>query len=64
MVTTAIHVLSDFESEEIKEKIYEKIRSDEVLEQMNSLLDGFKITYAKISDANLINNILINIIKI
>ena len=61
MVTTAIHVLSDFESEEIKEKIYEKIRSDEVLEQMNSLLDGFKITYAKISDANLINNILINI---
>mgnify|MGYP002711491044 FL=1 len=40
MVTTAIHVLSDFESEEIKEKIYEKIRSDEVLEQMNSLLDG------------------------
>lgn len=61
MVTTAIHVLSDFESEEIKEKIYEKIRSDDVLEQMNSLLDGFKITYAKISDANLINNILINI---
>lgn len=61
MVTKAIHVLSGFNNEEIKNKVFNKISSDEVLNQMNSLLDGFKITYAKISDKNLINNIQINI---
>lgn len=63
MVTTAIHVLSNFENDEIKQKVYEKLKSEKVLEQMNSLLDGFKITYAKISDKNLINNIQIQIDK-
>ena len=61
MLTTAIHVLSSFESEEIRDKIFEKLRENSTIEQMNALLDGFKITYAKISEQNLINNILIKI---
>lgn len=63
MVTTAIHVLSGFESEDVKNKIYKSLKTDDVIKQMNSLLDGFKITYAKISEENLINNIFINISK-
>ena len=61
MVTPAIHVLSDFENDKIKEKVFEALRTASVLEQMNSMLDGFKITYAKISEENLINNVLIDI---
>ena len=61
MVTPAIHVLSDFENDKIKEKVFESLRTASVLDQMNSMLDGFKITYAKISEENLINNVLIDI---
>ena len=41
--------------------IVELTGSQSKLNAFIELLDGFKITYAKISDANLINNILINI---
>lgn len=61
MVTTAIHVLSGFENDDIKRKVLNALKSDDVISQMNALLDGFKITYAKISDINLYNNVLINI---
>jgi type I restriction enzyme M protein len=61
MVSPAIHILSSFESEEIRDKIFGKLRTDNTIEQMNALLDGFKITYAKISEQNLINNILVEI---
>ena len=58
MVSTAIHVL------QIKDgfntvDILERLRKDSTLEQMNSLLDGFKITYAKINESNLKNYIKI-----
>lgn len=36
-----------------------KLRTPNVLEQMGALLDGFKITYAKISVDNLYNNVMI-----
>lgn len=59
MLSPAIHVLSNFESDEIRDHVYKQLRSDVVLKQMNTMLDGFKITYAKISDENLINNVII-----
>lgn len=59
MLSSAIHVLSNFESDEIRDHVYKQLRSDVVLKQMNTMLDGFKITYAKISDENLINNVII-----
>lgn len=58
MLTTAIHVLS-FNDDKIRDKVFEKLRTDDIINQMNALLDGFKATYAKISDQNLYNNILI-----
>ncbi len=59
MVSPAIHVLSEFDSEKTRDFVYDRLRDDSVLKQMNSLLDGFKITYAKISDGNLMNNVKI-----
>lgn len=56
MVSTAIHVLSVKSGYKV-EDILARLREDRVLEQMNSLLDGFKSTYAKISESNLSNYI-------
>ena len=61
MLSTAIYVLSSFESEEIRDKVFIALKEDNTIKQMNALLDGFKITYAKISERNLYNNILIEI---
>ncbi len=58
MLTTAIHVLS-FDDDKRRDYVFEKLRQDDVIKQMNALLDGFKATYAKISEQNLYNNILI-----
>ena len=61
IVTTAIHVLQV--REEYKNKLtylYNELKKDYVLEQMNALLDGFKISYAKIKEHNLLNNIYIH----
>lgn len=60
MLTTAIHVLSGFKNDTIRDHVLKELKSSEVLTQMNTLLDGFKITYAKISEENLSNNVLIN----
>lgn len=61
MLTSAIYVLSDFESDNMRDRVFNALREDQALEQMNALLDGFKITYAKISDKNLYNNVFIRI---
>ena len=58
MLTSAIHVLS-FDDDKRRDYVFEKLRQDDVIKQMNALLDGFKATYAKISEQNLYNNILI-----
>ena len=57
MLTTAIHVLSDFKDEKTRNLILEFLRTNECIAQMNTLLDGFKVTYAKISEQNLYNNV-------
>lgn len=59
MLSSAIHVLSGFESDKIRDYVFKQLRTPEVLEQMNTLLDGFKVTYAKISDENLSNNVFL-----
>lgn len=61
MLSSAIHVLSSFKSNQERNNIFNALTSNTVLEQMNALLDGFKITYAKISEENLYNNIFLNI---
>jgi len=61
MLSSAIYVLSSFESTEIRDKVFCTLKEDGTIMQMNALLDGFKITYAKISEQNLHNNILIEI---
>ena len=58
MLSPAIHVLS-FNNEKVRDEVYKKLRTEKALNQMNALLDGFKATYAKISEENLFNNILI-----
>ncbi len=58
MLTSAIHVLT-FKDEKNRDYVYNRLRSEDVLSQMNALLDGFKATYAKISEKNLIDNIII-----
>lgn len=57
MLSSAIHVLSGFENEEKRNYIYGYLRTDECIAQMNTLLDGFKVTYGKISEQNLYNNV-------
>lgn len=59
MLSSAIHVLSEFESDSVRDYVYKQLRTDNVLSQMNTMLDGFKVTYAKISEENLYNNVLI-----
>ena len=59
MCSTAIYVLHDFENSRIKKEVLSRLKSDEVLEQMNSMCDGFKSTYSKISEYNLYNNVRI-----
>jgi type I restriction enzyme M protein len=59
MLSPAIYVLSKFENEKIRDKVFEVLQKDETINQMNALLDGFKITYAKISEQNLYNNIFL-----
>ena len=59
MVSPAIHVLSNFKNNEERDHVYKQLRTDDVLKQMNTMLDGFKVTYAKISEENLYNNVLI-----
>lgn len=61
MCSTAIHVLSGFENKEIRDDILHALKGKDSIEQMNSLLDGFKVTYAKISEENLYNNVKLNI---
>ena len=59
MLSTAIYVLSEFANDTIRNDVLNRLKLPETLKQMNSMLDGFKITYAKISDENLYNNVLI-----
>ena len=59
MLSPAIHVLSSFKSNKIRDNVYKKLTSPNVINQMCALVDGFKITYAKISEENLYNNIFI-----
>lgn len=61
MCSTAIHVLSGFKDDNERDKVLIALKKKETIEQMNSLLDGFKITYAKINDENLYNNVKIDI---
>jgi type I restriction enzyme M protein len=61
MLTNAIYVLSDFESDEIRDKVYNALKTDIAIKQMNTLLDGFKVTYAKIKESNLMNNVFITV---
>lgn len=57
MCSTAIYVLSNFENDEIKNKVLKELREKYALEQMNSMCEGFKITYSKISETNLYKNV-------
>lgn len=59
MLSSAIYVLSSFENDTERNNVFYRLRSANVLDQMCALVDGFKITYAKISENNLYNNILI-----
>lgn len=59
MLTSAIHVLSSFKNDEERDFVLNRLQSPEVIDQMCALVDGFKITYAKISERNLYNNVLI-----
>lgn len=59
MVSNAIHVLSEFNSDEERDRLYELLKTEPILKQMNAMLDGFKVTYGKISENNLYNNILL-----
>ena len=61
MLSPAIHVLSSFVNSEMRDKVFGALVKDDSLAQMNTLLDGFKISYAKISDQNLYNNIYITV---
>lgn len=42
-----------------KTKTFNALKTEQTIKQMNTLLDGFKITYAKISENNLYNNVVI-----
>lgn len=58
-LSSAIYVLSGFESDKVRDYVFARLREEDVLKQMNTLLDGFKVTYAKIDPENLYNNVLI-----
>lgn len=59
MLSSAIYVLSSFKDDTERDYVLRRLQSPAVIEQMCALVDGFKITYAKISENNLYNNILI-----
>lgn len=59
MLSSAIHVLSGFENDQTRDFVYNQLIKDSTLKQMNTLLDGFKVTYAKICEENLYNNVFI-----
>ena len=59
MLSPAIYVLSSFENDQVRDDVMRKLRSPQVINQMCALVDGFKITYAKISEHNLYNNVYI-----
>lgn len=59
MLSSAIYVLSSFKNDTERDYVLRKLQSPKVIEQMCALVDGFKITYAKISEHNIYNNILI-----
>lgn len=63
MCSTAIHVLSGFRNDHERDEVLKALKKKETIEQMNSLLDGFKVTYAKINDENLYNNVKMSIQK-
>lgn len=60
-LSAAIYVLSDFKDDETKQKVFKELRKSNALQQMNSMCEGFKITYAKISAENLYKNVKITI---
>lgn len=59
-VSPAIFVLK-IKDEFIRKQLYEYIRKNKnnIISNMQVFLDGFKITYAKISEYNLLNNIFV-----
>ncbi len=59
VLSSAIFVLSDFASDEARDAVYHKLVTPNVIKQMNTMLDGFKVTYAKISEQNLYKNVMI-----
>ena len=59
MLSSAIYVLSSFKNNKERDDVLHKLQSADVINQMCALVDGFKITYAKISEHNLYNNIFI-----
>ena len=59
MLSSAIYVLSSFKDDTERDKILHKLQSQKTIDQMCALVDGFKITYAKISEHNLYHNVLI-----
>lgn len=59
MLSSAIYVLSSFKNETERDEVLHKLQSSQVIDQMCALVDGFKITYAKISEHNLYNNVFI-----
>ena len=63
MLSNAIHVLSSFSSIGLRDKVLTALKKSETISQMNALLDGFKVTYGKISETNLYHNVNINFPK-
>lgn len=59
MLSSAIYVLSSFKDNMERDNILRKLQSANTINQMCALVDGFKITYAKISEHNLYYNIFI-----
>lgn len=58
-ITDAVHILR-FKNKKKRDFIFEYLMENRnnVFSDMQALLDGFKITYAKISEYNLMNNII------
>ena len=59
MLSTAIHVLSGFENDSIRKHVYNQLKTVNVLQQINTMLYGFKTTNAKLSDENLLIHVFI-----
>jgi hypothetical protein len=62
-LSTAIFVVH-FDDEKIRDKVFKYFQeNDDVYNDMSAFLDGFKITYAKINEFNLGNNIYLDTSK-